>query len=145
MNLSVNPKQLYEMARSSTAEGRAFSFIAKGDSMRPFIKNGQQVTIIAKDRYAPGDIVLAHTSDPDGIFLHYLTGETINNDPSDYLLMGSANLRQREKAYLCDIAGAVINPTCNRHLLMLWHRLLPLRPLLIRLINIVSRARHKSR
>ena len=52
------------------SQGRTFSYIATGQSMRPWIPSGSQVVIGPMDRASVGDIVLAITS--KGPILHRL-------------------------------------------------------------------------
>jgi len=59
-----------EYARIQLSQGRIFTYIARGQSMRPWIPDGSIVTIGPMDSPKVGDVVLAVTS--NGPVLHRL-------------------------------------------------------------------------
>lgn len=132
--------------------------------MLPFIKDGREVTLTrpADDTYRPGDIVLALASIDNPapgtderpvtdnpapgtncqlpatsyhrVVLHYVVA--VNPDGA-VTLMGAANLRQTERCHLTDMAGRVTLPHVSRRAIILWHRLLPVRRYLLRLLRLL--------
>jgi|GEM_PF-56433 len=74
-----------------------------GESMRPFLQNGDQVLLASADpgNVRRGNIVLAQTS--CGIVLHRI----VQLDREAILLAGDANAKQREQTVLKDILGVV--------------------------------------
>lgn len=98
--------------------------------MRPFLRDGQRVSVRRRDAYRPGDIVLAATLPEGRVVMHYVAA--VGEDTLE--LMGAANLRQREHCRPADVAGALEEPRISRRTVLLWHRLLPLRRLLLRLL-----------
>lgn len=103
--------------------GRTVSFPAAGGSMRPFFRDGSVLTLKAATRYRRGDIVLARTVPHGPVVLHYVA----RTGADAWVLMGAANLRQKELCLPGDIAGKVVSPAFRRQWVMLWHLLLPLR------------------
>lgn len=93
--------------------------------MEPFIHNGESVTVCRADTYRPGDVVLA-TID-GGLVLHYIASACGDR----FTLMGAANLQKTETCRRPDILARLISPRIPRPRLLLWHRLLPLRRLIL--------------
>ena len=91
--------------------------------MRPFFRDGSVLTLKAATRYRRGDIVLARTVPHGPVVLHYVA----RTGADAWVLMGAANLRQKELCLPGDIAGKVVSPAFRRQWVMLWHLLLPLR------------------
>lgn len=97
--------------------------------MEPFIHDGEAVTVCRADTYRPGDVVLASVD--DGLVLHYIA--SVCGDR--FTLMGAANLQKTETCRRHDILALLISPRIPRRRLLLWHRLLPIRRLLLYLLH----------
>lgn len=97
--------------------------------MEPFIHDGEAVTVCRADTYHPGDVVLATVD--GGLVLHYIA--TACGDR--FTLMGAANLQKTETCRRHDILALLISPRIPRRRLLLWHRLLPIRRLLLPLFR----------
>lgn len=119
--------KFYEVARPVLESGRAVSFKVSGNSMYPFLKDGETVTIRKKESYGPGDIVLARDSISGGVVLHYVVSKAGNS----YKLMGASNLVQKENCELKDIAGGLENPSISRSKIRIWNVMLPVRRCLL--------------
>lgn len=133
--MKITPEAFYLMARPVLEAGRVISFIVAGDSMLPFLHDGDEVTLKRSERYRRGDIVLASSYPAGKVVLHYVA-----EDAGDTLiLMGSANLKQVEYCRMNDVAGRVESPHICRGGLLLWHRLLPVRRYLLWLYRFFSR------
>lgn len=84
-------------------EGHNVTFMAKGNSMLPFIVGEKDSVEIGKrPEYKPGDIVLSKTDRKIWVLHRYLSsdGETVT-------LKGDGNLVGTEKCAVGDIVGAV--------------------------------------
>lgn len=127
--MRITPDELYAMARPVLAAGRAFAFNISGDSMRPFLSHGSEVVLRARERYVKGDVVLARCLPDNRVMLHYVAD--VKED--FYVLMGAGNVSRKEICLKGDAIGAVENPRMSRLLLRVWHLLLPLRRILLRL------------
>lgn len=159
--MKITTSQLFETVSPLLRDGGTVSFCISGNSMLPFLRNGERVTLIRKSEYLPGDIVLARTdrdryckdglscrnkdvlpnSGKDGlVVLHYV----VSFGDGIYKLMGSANLRQVEYCRAEDIAGYVIMPIISRHKIMSWHKFLPIRRYLLFLLRKISSYKEKS-
>lgn len=118
------------MARPVLATGRAFALNISGNSMRPFLRDGERVVLKARERYEKGDVVLGKTFPEGTVVLHYVA--EVREDC--YLLMGAGNIRRRELCRKSDVIGALAEPAVSRRAIRLWHLLLPFRRLLLRLL-----------
>lgn len=118
------------MARPVLESGRAVSFCVTGGSMRPFLHHGQQVTLERAAEYQPGDVVLALTRPDGAVVLHYVA--EVRGD--ELTLMGAANLQQTERCGVGDVCGRMTSPAISRRRILFWHRLLPLRRFLLKLL-----------
>lgn len=125
-------------------EGHTVTVTAKGSSMRPFVIGGRDRVVLTRaDSVAPGDIVLARTTD-GGYVLHRVYSMT----PAVVELMGDGNLQAREictKADICGKAVAIIrrgrridcDTPAERRKARLWMWLLPVRRYLLAAMRLV--------
>ena len=119
---------------SLIAEGKRVKIHAKGDSMRPFIREESDSLIIGPaDTLHIGDIVLARTDDGD-----YVVHRIIHIADDNVTLAGDGNLFRRETARREHIYGkieTIIRNGTHRSLYdftarlaaFVWRMLLPLR------------------
>lgn len=118
------------------AEGRKVKLRAKGGSMRPFIRGGEDILVLAPPtRLRTGDVVLARRG-ADEYVLHRIVRMTAGR----IVLAGDANLYLREECRPEDICGkaetlvrhgrqySLASPSA-RLCARLWHGLLPFRRL----------------
>lgn len=121
-DLKQTPEEFYESVRPVLETGRTVSFYASGDSMRPFIHNGDVVRLVSSPVYRRGDVVMCITKE-QRVVLHYI----VNVDGDVCTLMGAANLKKMEQCRYESIIGKVEMPTVIRVALLIWHRILPVR------------------
>lgn len=122
----ISSEELFESVRAAAADGETVTLTVNSGSMRPFLDAGDRVTLSASTAYKPGDIVLAKCEavggsaareegsegqgSPEGArcrtcVLHTvmrLEGETL-------ILAGAANIYQRERARVADVAARVVS------------------------------------
>lgn len=116
------------------SEGKKVKFRAKGESMRPFIRGGEDLlSIEPTEELRKGDVVLAKIG-KDGYVVHRIRG--IKGDR--FVLMGDGNLYETEECERGDISGVAtvvirkgkrisLNTAKSRLCALLWRSLLPLR------------------
>lgn len=117
-------------------EGRKVKLRAKGGSMRPFIRGGEDILVLGPPmRLRRGDIVLARRG-ADEYVLHRIVRMTAGR----IVLAGDANLYLREECRSEDICGKAetlvrdgrqhsLTSPSTRLCARLWHGLLPFRRL----------------
>ncbi len=129
------PNELFfQEAKELLGEGKKVSLYVQGNSMRPFLRNGDKVLLSSASsrRIKKGAIVLARSS--MGIVLHRI----VRVDANNCLLAGDAHSKQIEKASIADVIGIVVgahrygkeirlNSLHKRFLSFLWRILRPLR------------------
>ena len=122
----ISSEELFESVRAAAADGETVTLTVNSGSMRPFLDAGDRVTLSASTAYKPGDIVLAKCEagrgsptvgeSPEGqgspeearcrtCVLHTVMrreGETL-------ILAGAANIYQRERARVADVAARVVS------------------------------------
>ena len=125
--MKISPIEFFFFFFPILALGRAVSFRVNGNSMYPFLSDGDSVIIKSKPRYRKWDIVFAKVSSSDQIVLHYIAGDMGDS----FKLMGSANLCQEEICLKTDVAACLQHPRINRWKVGLWHILLPYRRYLL--------------
>lgn len=140
------PNELFfQEAKELLGEGKKVSLYVQGDSMRPFLRNGDKVllTSATSRRIKKGAIVLARSS--MGIVLH----RVVRVDEGSYLLAGDAHSKQVEKAFVVDVIGIVVgahrygkeihfDSFYKRFLSFLWGVLRPFRGLLFKCYDVLS-------
>lgn len=85
------------------AEGKKVRLRAKGGSMRPAIRSGEDVIVLAPAAaFSKGDIVLARLRDG-----RYVVHRIVGIDGGRITLAGDANLFGREYCCVADVAGIV--------------------------------------
>ena len=126
-------------------QGRTVTFLASGNSMRPFIRGNRDSVVLQKHTsLSVGDIVLAFI-DNNRYVLHRVIN--INND--NVTLMGDGNYNATETCSVNDILGKAIqiirngknidceSPTEQKKS-HLWRKLLPIRRYLLFLYRLVE-------
>lgn len=113
-------------------EGREAIILPTGNSMLPFIRNGEdRVMLQKKDTLEVGDIVLACRNG------RYLLHRIVALEGEAVTLMGDGNLRGQEHCHRGDILGtvtAIIRPDGKRRVPgkgRLWRALRPIRRYLL--------------
>lgn len=97
--------EMFSMVEGMLRDGCDVTLRARGGSMLPFIVGDRDsVRIRRKERYEVGDVVLGKVG-KDFYVLHRIV-EVCNE--RFVMLMGDGNLAQREKCYISDISGAVV-------------------------------------
>lgn len=100
----TDEKTFGEYARIQLSQGRVFTYVARGQSMRPWIPDGSVVTIGPMDSPRIGDVVLAMTS--EGPILHRLL--RLNKEGG--LLAGDLNTSTQD-CTLDDMIGVALECT----------------------------------
>lgn len=90
--------------------------------MRPFIRHGDVVRLVASPIYRKGDVVMGMTAEKE-VVLHYLA-EVAGDECT---LMGAANLKKKERCRCDAIIGKVEMSAAERAAILLWHLALPVR------------------
>lgn len=105
----VKGSDFLEISKSLLEGGRAISFRAKGWSMRPYIRDGDIVTVVPLNNtpLRKGEIVLFST--PDGrITLHRILRIFGKNNPMAFFVKGDAAFGRPERIQLQNILGRVV-------------------------------------
>lgn len=126
------------------SRGKSIKIRANGNSMRPFIRGGEDVLVLVPPPacFRKGDVVFALTRSGDYV-IHRVTAV----DEATLTLMGDANLRQRETVARENVFGVVValvrdgrerNLTglLQRSAALLYYLLLPLRRIMKKLANL---------
>lgn len=145
MNVREIPNEvMFAEVRRLVAEGKKVTFKAKGNSMLPFIRGGEDSVVIAKAAdVVPGDILLCEVADG-----RYVLHRLIFKDGDRLLLMGDGNIKGTEACRMPDVvgraecilrAGKTIRCNSRRHRFgaLVWRRLLPLRRYLLFLYRLI--------
>ncbi len=122
---------LFAEARRLLAEGRSVRIRVQGDSMLPFLRNGQQVTIrpLRDGECIRGAILFGLTD--RGYVIHRAVG----CDAATVTLMGDGNCRQRERTGRHLIFGCVESSRASRFAARLWYLARPARRVLLPLVK----------
>ena len=127
-------------------EGRTVTFLAKGNSMRPFIRGDKDSVVLKRTTsISKGDIVLAFI-DENRYVLHRVI--RVHNDDC-IELMGDGNYKCTEQCSLSNIVGTAVqiirngkriecNSPAEQKKAMLWIKLLPIRRYLLFVLRIFS-------
>ena len=90
--------------RRALAEGKQVELKAKGNSMLPFIRDGQDCVILEPPtKVRIGDILLGEYA-PDSFVLHRF----VRKENGRLVLMGDGNLRGEEKCFPGNIVARVV-------------------------------------
>lgn len=93
MGMDSEKLKWFYRVKSILDSGGIVEFNPVGYSMWPTIRPGKDVVSLQKsDCYRRGDIVLAISDNPEGVFLHRMVGVR----DGMYILMGDSNLYQQE-------------------------------------------------
>lgn len=144
--LREKPTELFvDGIRELLAEGLPVVFKAKGNSMLPFIRGGQdEVRLVRPVAVAEGDILLCEVSEKQ-----YVLHRLIRQEGDCLILMGDGNLYGTESCKREDVIGKVVKIIrggkaidCRnrsyRWASAFWVKLLPLRRVLLKLYRILS-------
>lgn len=102
----VSAEELYRLAGEQLLARGVVEIPISGGSMLPTLRpDRDRVRLERRDFYRKGDIVLACAQYPggEGIFLH----RVVATDGDRVILMGDANLQQRERCLQSQIHGSV--------------------------------------
>ena len=101
----ANEELLDEVSRR-LAEGKRVKLRAKGDSMRPFIRGGEDIIVLAPPPEHPrrGDIVLARCADDRRWVIHRVVGEK----DGMIVLAGDGNLYGKELCRRDEVYGMAV-------------------------------------
>ena len=134
-----------EGIRELLAEGVPVVFKAKGNSMLPFIRGGQdEVYLVRPTAVSEGDILLCEVSKRQ-----YVLHRLIRQKGDCLILMGDGNLYGTESCNREDVIGKVVKIIRSGKVIdcrnrsyrwasAFWVRLLPLRRVLLKIYRIVS-------
>ena len=144
--LREKPNELFvEGIRELLAEGVPVVFKAKGNSMLPFIRGGQdEVYLVRPTAVSEGDILLCEVSKRQ-----YVLHRLIRQKGDCLILMGDGNLYGTESCNREDVIGKVVKIIRSGKVIdcryrfyrwasAFWVRLLPLRRVLLKIYRIVS-------
>lgn len=127
-HLNLTAEELWHFIRKETEEGRSVRITVNSGSMRPFLRQGQEVILQAPPRpIRRGDVVLARTDD-GRVLLHAVAG----SDGGVLTLRGTANLYVKETCRIENVAAVLTNPS---PLIRIWPFSAPLRWILLKLFN----------
>ena len=129
---------LAEEIRHLVREGRTVEIKAKGSSMRPFIRGGQDGIVLGPAHaIRTGDILLCRITQKD-----YVIHRLIRKEGERLILMGDGNLKGTEHCTADKVVAKVVRIVSRRRTLscdsprfrflsFLWWRLLPVRRYLL--------------
>lgn len=145
MNVKEIPNEiLFAEVRRLIAENRNVTLKAKGSSMLPFIRGGEDSVVLEKAAdIVLGDILLCEVGRGN-----YVLHRLIDMDGERLLLMGDGNIKGTET---CRTADVVARAKCilhkgkmtdcksdeHRARARIWHRLLPVRRYLLFLYRMI--------
>lgn len=138
--INVPNAELFPEVSRLLSEGRQVTILARGNSMLPFIRDSIDKVLLTSPEggIAVGDILLCEVA-PGRFVLHRLVGL----DGDTLILMGDGNIMGKERCSTSHViarAAAIIRPDgsgtdCRSRSEMrkalIWHRLLPVRRLLL--------------
>lgn len=140
--LTVTPAEMAAAVRSLLDQGLTATIRPSGGSMRPFINPATDEVVISRlPSYGIDCIVFADVPGM-GVMLH----RVVAAEGDHFVLMGDANLQQRERCSAADIIGAVTeirrsgkaistNDASFLRRSRLWRHLLPIRRLLLHIVH----------
>lgn len=102
----IKVKTIYPLMLEAFEEGKSFTFPVKGASMIPLLHTNDTVTIVPKEDYSIGDIVLFKRSE-DVFVLHRI----INKYEAMFDIVGDHQTKIERAVKLENIVGAVISYT----------------------------------
>ena len=122
----ISSEELFESVRAAAADGETVTLTVNSGSMRPFLDAGDCVTLSASTAYKPGDIVLAKCEavggsptvgesprgqgSPEGAWCRTCVLHTVMRREGETLILaGAANIYQRERARVADVAARVVS------------------------------------
>ncbi len=130
----ISSEELFESVRAAAADGETVTLTVNSGSMRPFLDAGDRVTLSASTVYKPGDIVLAKCEategsptvggspggqgspggdgegSPEGARCRTCVLHTVlRHEGETLILAGTANIYQRERARVADVAARVVS------------------------------------
>jgi len=135
-SLTLGRTELYDLAGAVLGRGAPFTFVARGVSMLPFVRGGDQLTIVPCSGQAlrRGDIAF-YSPESDRLLAHRVIGRS--RDGVTLLIRGDALWRVPERIDPTRVLGRVAylerggkgrrRLNCGRRLMAtLWHGLFPL-------------------
>lgn len=137
MTLHIPDRPFLSECAEMLENGQEVVLTARGESMYPFVRDGDKVLLLKSMEVHTGDIVLG-IDEEDRFVMH----RVMRTDDKGYVLMGDANLRKKEYCTSSGIKGIVISIMHNgktrlcssrreRMLSGIWRALLPVRRFLL--------------
>lgn len=106
--ISLNNSDLLKLSRCLIEIGTSIRFRAKGFSMRPFIQDGDLITVspLRNSSVRVGDVVLYKTAD-DRVIAHRVVQKTIKDKKTVFFIKGDATFGQPEKVVKERLLGRI--------------------------------------
>lgn len=150
--VTLGRSELLELSAEVLARGGTFHFRARGGSMRPFIRDGDLLTIEPSpaDSLHLGDVAL-YKSSGNRLTVHRVVGATATEGWVVYLMRGDAQAGPTERISAEQVLGRCValrrgdrtldlhHPT-QRWISRLWQKTWPIGPRLLRLGGLAYRA-----
>ena len=134
-NLTVTRDDLCEMAAQVLGQGSPFCFVARGDSMWPFVREGDLLTVLplGDAPLRPGDVIL-YRCEGGALLAHRIIGRSRREGV--WLVRGDASRGEVERVRPDEVLGRVVSLEAEgrtrrmdtrrqRWAARLWHRLWP--------------------
>ncbi len=149
MNKSFSIEELLPVMKEQLDNGKVVSFIPKGNSMLPMLRNGEDVVLLKKteDRLHLSDVAFYYRRETDSYVIHRVVG--FQKDGS-YIMLGDNNVTKEYNIRPEDIIavmtafyrkGKMYEATCFRYRayceMLYWIR--PMRRLFIKVKSKVKR------
>lgn len=129
--------ELIDLSKEILGRGNDFRFQAQGESMYPFIRDGDilEITPVNKQGIRLGDVIFYHVGDRRMV-AHRVTKKFTQNDKPVFITKGDSNTGKGEKVHLEQVVGRVkaierskrkirINEGLNRLMYIFYLRIYP--------------------
>lgn len=144
-NRSVPNELFFQEVKELLEAGKKVKMHVQGNSMRPFLRNGDKVILVPPSSLQIKKGIVVLTGSSIGIVLHRI----IQMDGDCCLLAGDAHSKQVEKAFIRDIIGIVtevnrcgnnirLDSPYSRFLSFLWEVLRPFRGIMFRCYDMLN-------
>lgn len=100
--------ELVDLSKEILGRGNDFRFQAQGESMRPFIRDGDilEIAPVNGEEIRLGDVIFYHVGERRTV-AHRVIEKIIQNDKPIFLTKGDSNTGEGEKVYLEQVLGRV--------------------------------------
>ena len=107
-NILLNNTDFLKLCDSISKKDASIRFQAKGFSMRPFIQDGDLITVspLRNSSGRVGDVVLYKTAD-DRVIAHRVILKTIKDNRTEFFIKGDASFGQPEKVDTKRVLGRI--------------------------------------